>query len=334
MALSLAISAARRTAGLPPAVVKNQPFSQEAANLEESEWSSGASNDEVVNMAPTSSLDEDILEFLIPSFDVQESVDSWSHPFPAGSSEMPGPSFGPDMFDGGIDMATPNLIPAVGGYPNFVGSSATPFEPDRAIHLARPPEDIVPYIGAGAYTLAGQMYWTAMAFGFQAIRAILTSSSPPPAAVNIVAALFRHTLKRVALTEIMFLMHARLAFRNPKLDLEPLREKRWALDSKVPVELSTSMTNELQKVGLRKDDYLTPLDVERRLRDRFRDEYPIFEAALRGQALAEEHVACMRKLMQIMSRQSMCFGDGPRWKPESVDTIVEGWKMSTNQTAV
>ncbi|KAI1380539.1 hypothetical protein F4677DRAFT_407141 [Hypoxylon crocopeplum] len=325
-ALSLAILEARKVAGLPVAEVKGQLPAPIVTNSDDSGWSSSGSNDDAANVAATSSLDDDMFEFLIPSFDAKETADSWSRSFLAGNSQMYNTSSGLQRLDGGIGTTTANLLPAA-GYAN--PTEISPFEPDRAFHLATPPPDIMPYMGAGAYTLAGQMYWTAMAFGFQAIRALTTSSTPPPAAVETVSDLFTHTLKRAALPQIMTLMHARLAFRNPKLDLESLRAERWALDPALTAELGAAMAAELQAAGIRKDDFLTPLDVERTLRDRFRDEYPVFEAALRGQALAADHVACMRRLMQIMSRQSICFGDGPRWRPESVDTLVNGWKMNT-----
>lgn len=225
-----------------------------------------------------------------------------------------------------------------------INSTAVPVvwpDADRPLQMVHPPPDIVPYMGDGAYTLAGQLYWTAMAFGFQAIRAITSSPSPPPAAVDIVTETFTYTMRHAALPQIMTMMQARLLFRRYGYFQHPANRSvdeqqywSWALDPSVVTDLGTDMGREFQKAGVRKDDFLTPLDVERLLRDRFRDDYPVFEAALKGQALSEEHVACMRRLMQIMSRQSICFGDGPRWKPESVETLINGWEMSTSPVAV
>lgn len=214
-------------------------------------------------------------------------------------------------------------------------------DPDRPLQLVTPPPDIVPYMGAGAYTLAGQMYWAAMAFGFQAIRTILSSPSPPPAAVDIVTDLFTYTMRHIELPRIMYMMQSRLLFRKYGYFQHPANRsvderQYWslALDPKALSELGADLGREFQKAGVQKDEFLTPLDVERRLRDRFRDDYAVFEAALRGQALAEEHVVCMRRLMQIMSRQSICFGDGPRWRPESVETLISGWQMNSSPIAV
>ncbi|KAI1141391.1 hypothetical protein F5Y05DRAFT_409946 [Hypoxylon sp. FL0543] len=337
--LSLAISSARRVAGLPVSEVEGQATVPTVTSTDDSGWSSNAENDDTTHAALVSSETDDILEFLMPSFGVVEPSENWSQPFPAEGSDtyISSTDYNYETFDSGIGIPTLNSVPSAGPS-GLMGAPATPFEPDRAIHITQPPLDIMPYMGAGAYTLAGQMYWSAMAFGFQAVKAIISTPTPPPAAVNIVVDQFMHTLKLVTLPKILYLMHSRLTFRRHGYFYlssdEHFEEIKSFLDPSLPHRISAAVGEELERSGVRKDDFLTPLDVERRLRDRFRDEYPVFEAALRGQALSAQHVACMRKLMQIMSRQSICFGDGPRWRPESVDTLANGWKLSTGSLAV
>ncbi|KAI1416384.1 hypothetical protein F5Y13DRAFT_153816 [Hypoxylon sp. FL1857] len=341
--LSLAISNARRVAGLPVTEAESLSTVPTVRSVEDSGWSSNASIGDtthvspVTPVAPVSSETDDILEFLMPSVGVMEPVDNWSQSYPADSSETYVSPTDFETFDSGIGMSTPRFVPTAGSLSMMEAPTAS-FEPDRALHITQPPSDIMPYMGAGAYTLAGQMYWSAMAFGFQAIKAIISTSTPPPAAVDIVADQFMHTLKLVTLPKIMYLMHSRLTFRRygyfQLASDEHFEEIKSFLDPAMPQRISKALGEELEKSGVSKEDFLTPLDVERRLRDRFRDEYPVFEAALRGQALSAQHVACMRKLMQIMSRQSICFGDGPRWRPESVDTLANGWKLSTGSLSV
>ncbi|KAI0888343.1 uncharacterized protein GGS22DRAFT_178214 [Annulohypoxylon maeteangense] len=331
VALSLAISSACGVAGLPTSETDDQPA---LTNSEDSGWSS---NDDAVNVAPVSSdavsSDYDnIFKYLIPSFDDKEVVDEWSQFFPTGDSETYVSPTNLEIFDSGIDMTPPPIQLALGPPLNTVDISQYTFEPDRAIHLTNPPPDIVPYMGEGAYTLAGQIYWTAMAFGFQAIKAIISTSTPPPAAVNTVSDIFTHTLKHIPLPKLMYLMHARLAFRRYGY-FHLASDENWEaiksfLDPTGPAKIHAALSDSLQKSGVRKDDFLTPLTVEQRLRDRFQDAYPVFEAALRGRAVAAEHVACMRQLMRVVSRQSLCFGDGPRWRPESVDALAAAWERS------
>ncbi|KAI1205567.1 uncharacterized protein F4807DRAFT_464653 [Annulohypoxylon truncatum] len=337
VALSLAISNACKVAGLPASETEDPPT---LTSSEDSGWSS---NDDTANIAPVSlapvSLDDDnILNYLIPSYDDKEVVDDWSQFFPTGDSGAYVSPTNLEMFDSGIDMATSSTLPSLGPPLNATDISTFTFEPDRAIHLTNPPPDIMPYMGEGAYTLAGQMYWAAMAFGFQAIKAIISTSTPPPAAIDTVSDIFTHTLKHVALPKIMYLMHARLAFRRYGY-FHLASDENWEaikafLDPSGPSKMHAALAESLQRAGVRKDDYLDPLDVERRLRSRFRDAYPVFEAALRGRALAAEHVACMRRLMRAVSRQSLCFGDGPRWRPESVDALASAWERGTGMGLV
>lgn len=338
VALSLSISNACRIAGLPVSETEDPPT---LTNSEDSGWSS---NDDTANIAPLSSApvsseDDKIFNYLIPSYDDKEVVDDWSQFFPTGDSETYVSPNNLDIFDSGIDMRTSSALSIIDPPLNAATDISTfTFEPDRAIHLTNPPPDIVPFMGEGAYTLAGQMYWAAMAFGFQAIKAIISTSTPPPAAIDIVSDIFTHTLKHIALPKIMYLMHARLAFRRYGY-FHLASDENWNaiksfLDPSGPAKIHSALSESLNKSGVRKDDYLAPLDVERRLRDRFRDTYPVFEAALRGQAIAAEHVACMRQLMRVVSRQSLCFGDGPRWRTESVDALASAWEMNTGQVAV
>ncbi|KAI1102876.1 hypothetical protein F4804DRAFT_249644 [Jackrogersella minutella] len=336
--LTLAISDARRVAGLPVTEMAGQPSGSGIPTSEDSGWSSSTSNDDVANVDLVPSQNDSMFGFMMSSSGGQELMDEWSQLLLAGNTDAYVPSStNQETFDSGVDMTAPS-VPHMRGPLSTMGVPLPSFEPDRAIHLTNPPPDIVPYMGAGAYTLAGQMYWSAMAFGFQAIKAIISTSEPPPAAVHIVEDVFMHTLKHMAIPKLVQLMHARLAFRRHGYfqlsSDEHWDEIRSFVDPAGPSKIHDVLADELLKAGVRKDDYLTPLDVERQLRDRFRDGYPVFEAALHGRALVVEHVACMRRLMRLLSRQSVCFGDGPRWRPDSVDLLADGWQTSMGQVSV
>ncbi|OTB00265.1 hypothetical protein M426DRAFT_324414 [Hypoxylon sp. CI-4A] len=335
--LSQAISDARKVAGLSAKSLEVQSMAKAFASPEESMWSDSLLFDDALDTTAVSSEDYDMFGFMVPSFDAREQADNWSLSLPYRASEACVLPSNYDACDSGIDMPMPASGVTAKHWEHMKNSTVS-VEPDTALHIANPPPDIMPYIGSGAYTLAGQMYWAAMAFGFQAARAVVSSKEPPPAAVSIVADLFTHTMKQMALPKIMFLMHARLAFRRyGSFNLaseEHWEEIKYFLDPAILPKITAALGKEFHRAGIRKEDYLTPLDIERRLRDRFQDEYPVFEAALKGQAIVQEHVVIMRRLMQIMSRQSICFGDGPRWRAESVNTLAEGWELSTKQIAI
>ncbi|KAI0846137.1 hypothetical protein F5Y00DRAFT_244641 [Daldinia vernicosa] len=335
--ISQAIAEARKVAGITTPEAKRKQPAPVIPDLNSSSWSSITPIEATPVAAPASSQESSSLDdFSLASFQISDQANSWSQFLSMTSSDAYDLTTNINDFDGGLGLSMSN--------PDYLGGQIVPtgvstaFEPDRAIHIADPPPDIIPYMGDKAYTLAGQIYWAALAFGFQALRAIISSATPPPVAVDIITNQWCFTSKRLALPQIMRLMYARLTFRRYgyfHLASDKHREEiKSFLDPNLGKRLSIALCDEANKDGFRKADFLSPLDFERELRERFRDDYPIFEAALRGQALDQEHVACMRKLIQLMSRQAVCFGDGPRWRPESVDTLVDGWKMSTRPFAV
>ncbi|KAL7622589.1 hypothetical protein AAE478_008098 [Parahypoxylon ruwenzoriense] len=333
-ALSLAILSARKVAGLPIVQARDPTTPAQAdSGLDGSSRSSRASDDDGAAKVSSGWFPDDDgfeYEFVMPSND-EDYVGDWSSlPYPATNLRTYASLTSLEALDSGVDVNSPGLT-HIG---EITGAPATWFEPDRAIHLVNPPPDIVPYMGEGAYTIAGQMYWAAMAYGFQAIHAVMSSPTPPPAAMDTVMDIFANTLKRVALPHIMYMMRARLSFRRYGYFHPVGGEQYWAVDPGSATEIGPALSAEFLKEGVRKDDFLTPLDIERRLQDQFQDEYPVFEATLRGQAFSEGHVACMRRLMQVMSRQSICFGDGPRWKLESIGALVDGWKSGTRPIAI
>ncbi|KAI1387631.1 uncharacterized protein F4822DRAFT_289047 [Hypoxylon trugodes] len=340
-ALHSAISNARRVAGLPIVELEKRPSAPAVTRSDNSGWSSSTSNDDA---APVSSPDDDMFELLASSYVASEPVDDWSqpsYPIAAGNTETFITPAELETFENstvGNDTIVCASNPAYDTEAfNPMGALTTCFEPDRAIHVSVPPADIVPYMGRGAYTLAGQIYWTSLAFGFQALRAFVNSSAPPPAAADIVSDIFVHSQKRIALPRIMYLMHARLSFRRygyfHLMSAEHWDEVKYFLNPAAPIEMKKMLAVELSKIGLHKDDFLSPFDIEVRLRERFRDDYSLLEAALKGQAADEAHVVCMRQLMQITARNSICFGDGPRWRPSCIDKLGDMWETCTGMVA-
>ncbi|KAI1478099.1 hypothetical protein F4774DRAFT_386923 [Daldinia eschscholtzii] len=339
-ALSQAINEARRVAGIATSEAKRRLPAPVVLNLNGSSWPSVAAIEAapvataVVTPAPPLENNSRPLDLSLASYEFDDRANGWSQSLSMGNSDAYDLMANLDNFDSNFDMSMASLGFS-GGQMVPTEIPTTSFEPDRSIHIADPPPDIVPYMGDGAYTLAGQIYWAAMAFGFQALRAIISSTTPPPVAVNVVTQQWSFTSKRLALPQIMRLMHARLTFRrygyfhlaNDKY----AEEIRSFLDPNLVDRLSVALSDDAKKSGFKKTDFLSPLDFEKELRERFRDEYPVFEAALKGQAFDQEHVTCMRRLIQLMSRQAICFGDGPRWRPESVDTLVHGWTMTTKK---
>ncbi|KAI0178700.1 hypothetical protein GGR52DRAFT_267545 [Hypoxylon sp. FL1284] len=341
MRLPPPISNACKVAGLPIAQVERRPSASAVTNSGDSGWSSSDSNDGTDNTNPTISLENCNPEFALPSVG-NESNNVWPQSLPAdGSAHVQ--STAETLQDAGQDMSMLGSMydESQTNFTAFMGVPAVFPDADRILQRIGPPVDILPYLGAGAYTLAGQIYWTAMAFGFQAIRAIISSPTPPPAAVDVVSESFSFTLRHVTLAQLMYMMYARLIFRRYGHFQEPAdsggddrQYLLWALNPSVEAEFRVGLGRKFRREGVFKDAFLQPLAVERCLRERFQGGYAVIEAALSGQPVEQRHVACLRNLVQFMSRCSLCFGDGPRWTLASVETIMNRWEMSTSAIAV
>lgn len=211
--ISQAITEARKVAGIAAPEVKRELPAPAIPDLNSSSWSSITPIEATTIAAPAPSQESSGLDdFSLASFEISDQANSWSQFLSMTSSDAYDLTKNLDNFEGGLDMSISNPD-YLGGQKVSTGVSTT-FEPDRAIHIAGPPPDIVPYMGDKAYSLAGQIYWAALAFGFQALRAIISSTTPPPVAVDIVTQQWAFTSKRLALPQMMRLMHARLTFRR------------------------------------------------------------------------------------------------------------------------
>ncbi|RYP66192.1 hypothetical protein DL771_007925 [Monosporascus sp. 5C6A] len=206
--------------------------------------------------------------------------------------------------------------------------------PERVLPLADPPPDIIPYLGTSAYTLAGRIYWAALAFAFESLRPPTNSRPPAEDAVATILDMFYTTVRREKLPLIQNLLHARLQFRRRGyLEAGPAHPARR--DPVAHALYADQIVAELERVGARKRDFLAPFDVAARLRALLGEaEYPALEAALCGSSRSREHVPLVRQLVRVITRNAMCFGDSPRWKPEVISHVATSWLAGTRNTAM
>ncbi|RYP44327.1 hypothetical protein DL768_009201 [Monosporascus sp. mg162] len=206
--------------------------------------------------------------------------------------------------------------------------------PERVLPLAYPPPDIIPYLGASAYSLPGRIYWAALAFAFEALRPPTNSSPPAEDAVATILDVFYATVRREKLPLIQNLLHARLQFRRSGyLEADTAHPARR--DPVAHALYADQIVAEIERVGARKRDFLTPFDAVARLRALLGEaEYPSFEAALCGSPRSREHVPLARLLVRMMTRNAMCFGDSPRWTPEAISRVATSWLAGTRKTAM
>ncbi|RYP06605.1 hypothetical protein DL764_003057 [Monosporascus ibericus] len=112
--------------------------------------------------------------------------------------------------------------------------------PERVLPLADPPPDIIPHLGASAYSLAED-------------------------AVATILDMFYATVRREKLPLIQNLLHARLQFRRSRY-LDANTAHPAGRDPVVHALYPDQIVAELGRVGARKRDFLTPFDAAVRLR--------------------------------------------------------------------
>ncbi|RYO97144.1 hypothetical protein DL765_011313 [Monosporascus sp. GIB2] len=223
---------------------------------------------------------------------------------------------------GSEDNWSPNPIPLMA------------WAPERVLPLADPPPDIIPYLGASADSLPGRLYWAALSFAFEALRQPINSGPPAEDAVATILDVFYATVRREKLPLIQNLLHARLQFRRCGY-LEAGTAHPARRDPVAHALYADQIVAELERVGARKRDFLTPFDVAARLRAHLGEaEYPVLEAALCDSPRSREHIPLVRQLVRTITRNAMCFGDSPRWTPEAISRVAASWLAGIRKTAM
>lgn len=198
-----------------------------------------------------------------------------------------------------------------------------PFDADRHITITGAPPDIIPYLGAAAYSVAGQIHWVTMAYSYSAIKA-LRSTNPPPEARGYATKIFGEVLRRVTVDGLFEILHGRLMYRRNGF---MTGHEHPARDPSLGRALMLSVIEQCAPTP--KWCYLTSFNVADRLSKLLGSEFTRFEETLSGKS-SERRSGIMRKFMRELASAAFCYGDGPRWSPENVASIARQWLLETN----
>ncbi|KAI0124152.1 hypothetical protein BJ170DRAFT_73756 [Xylariales sp. AK1849] len=202
-------------------------------------------------------------------------------------------------------------------------------DPLHYIRINTPPEDIVPYLGAGRYTLAGQLFWSVMEHGL----ALCQHLHHPETFDNALAKLSRLMVHSKALHELPFsyvkamaearLEYGKLGYMSADYASAGERESGLALKRMIDEDYLSR--------GKDTSVWLTPTALERRARMILGvDGFMKLETAWRsadGTRANKSISATMTKLMDDF----VCFGDGPRWNVKVVDNVFSEWVMMASR---
>ena len=144
-------------------------------------------------------------------------------------------------------------------------------------------------------------------------------------AQQAVTRMFGPTLRLVSDQAVYDIIHARFAWRS----------KGWIAgdhpgrDPEAPMRLFATILRDLDHTAAFGEAHLwlTPVDVEAYVQHRLRltpAGWEPWAAALQGRGTAAR-TGMIRQLVDTIALAGMCFGDGPRFRPDRVTELVELW---------
>ncbi|KAI1377160.1 hypothetical protein F4677DRAFT_444964 [Hypoxylon crocopeplum] len=202
------------------------------------------------------------------------------------------------------------------------------FDTCRFVRTEEPPQDIVPYLGKGKNTFAGRLFWTCVDYLLKLCRKAESYERTNPRLAKEVKekiwSMIQHSPPLHNVRYILALAEARLEFR----DRGYIEGDNPAGDSDSAKLLFGHVIADYTSRGEDTTVWLSPIEVECELRRRLsHSSFSHLEHALQlwdtnqGKGPLAEVV---EPLIQRLVCNSICFGDGPRWRIDHVSAILNG----------
>ncbi|KAK1962183.1 hypothetical protein LY78DRAFT_265243 [Colletotrichum sublineola] len=191
------------------------------------------------------------------------------------------------------------------------------FETDRLVRVMEPPLDIMPYIGAGARTMPGYIFWSTVDYTVD----LWNSRSAPPA-IRHLDRIFSPSRPLADREYVVSLAQARLDYRRKGYMFRTLSEQ---FDRSAVVGLYKVVLHDWETKGVPPRWWKTPEEVAENLLSQLTpDEAARFQAVLEGRGTrADEEM--MRTMSAWLVQNFFCFGNGPRWNNIGVSVALGSW---------
>jgi hypothetical protein len=187
-------------------------------------------------------------------------------------------------------------------------------DPLHYIRVSMPPQDILPYLGPGAETFAGLLFWSVMEH-YQTVctrhnaQAVIQQGLKHSKATKDINPSFIETMAKARVeykqTGSISQAHAVAAERDLGLVLCNLIETEYRSNGEDP------------------NQWLSCIGIEKQLRDEVDDDTL---ESLRRAALGEGNAVLQYLLEGVKCRlydSCVCFGDGPRWNVDIIDQLFD-----------
>ncbi|KAF5650008.1 hypothetical protein F52700_447 [Fusarium sp. NRRL 52700] len=185
-------------------------------------------------------------------------------------------------------------------------------DPLHYLRVSLPPQDILPYLGAGAETFAGILFWSVM----EHYQAACTQHNAKTA--------FQKGLKHSKATQdikpsfIETMAKARVEYKQTG---SISQSYSVAAEKDLGIVLCNLIETEYRSTGKDPDQWLSCIGIEKRLKKTMSDD---FLESLRKAALGQGNAGLRYLLEDVKCRlydSCVCFGDGPRWDAKIVDEL-------------
>jgi hypothetical protein len=193
------------------------------------------------------------------------------------------------------------------------------FEPDRYIRVSHPPAELMPYLGDGEHSLAGTLFWGTAELGCMILnqyQSHKTQSKPSsPSMAQLADAIFGRCFRLEPQQVLVKRMSTKLRLRTSGSMDE--------YDHDASARLNYLVVQDLIQQGDALSNYLNAVQVVEYIRQRYASvTMERLETAARNRQ-EQANMKFMTRFVGELAVRCILFGDGPRWKVESVDSVVE-----------
>ncbi|KAI1391055.1 uncharacterized protein F4822DRAFT_426909 [Hypoxylon trugodes] len=190
--------------------------------------------------------------------------------------------------------------------------------PLHYLRVSIPPDDIIPYLGAGSQTFAGIMFWSVMDHG-------QNKCTRPHGDTE---ALLRRALSHSRVTQdwgvkyIHAMVEARQEYKSTG-SISP--EYAAAAEPDLAMVVCGRVEEEYYARGMDPNSYLSCVGIEKRVRRMLgEDTFKVLNTVAQGGG--DPVLRDLWKMLECRLAEScVCFGDGPRWGVDVVDGLFLGW---------
>ncbi|KAK8860032.1 hypothetical protein PGQ11_010766 [Apiospora arundinis] len=188
------------------------------------------------------------------------------------------------------------------------------FDPLRATNITTTPEDVVPYVGQGRYTLGGLLFWGVLDHVTNACTHAHNPTSCEELQSNLRRSMSHSKLLSMAKAHRQSLHDGLVDGKHAiTTDQNALPAMRRTIDGNYASERNETSA------------WLLPKEVEGHVRRRLgRQIFGRLELAAKAPDSSEAHRA-LKETIHKMVDAFMCFGNGPSWNDSFVDLVFNEW---------